>query len=85
MNRVRVGKHTNEDLAMLKMRVRAKNHADLQTASLYIMYKRKPCSEVNDVHLNSLNRDLVTAEAKDVVQKDVVCSRVREGYTRSEK
>ena len=64
LNRVRVGKHTNEDLAMLKMRVRAKNHEDLQTASLYIMCKRKPCSEMNDVHLNSLNRDLVTAEAK---------------------
>merc|ERR1711942_47687 len=63
LNRVRVGKHTKEDLDMLKMRVRAKNHADLQTASLYIMCKRKPCSEMNDVHLNSLVGDLFTAEA----------------------
>ena len=64
MNRVRVGKHTNEDLATLKKRVKAKDHADLQTASLYIMCKRKPCYKMNNGHINSLDEDLFTVEAK---------------------
>ena len=64
LNRVRVGKHTEDDVATLRTRVRPKDHADLKTANLYIVCKRKACGEINESHLNSLGGDLITIEAK---------------------
>ena len=49
---------------MLKTRVRAKDHEDLKTASLYIVCKRKECAEINTINLNSLDGELITIEAK---------------------
>merc|ERR1712240_550937 len=64
LNRIRVGQQTNEDIALLKTRVRAKDHEDLKTASLYIVYKRKECAEIDTNNLNSLDGELITIEAK---------------------
>merc|ERR1712240_120417 len=64
LNRIRVGQQTNEDIALLKTRVRAKDHEDLKTASLYIVCKRKECAEINTNNLNSLDGELITNQAK---------------------
>ena len=41
LNRVRIGEQTEEDLALLKTRVRPTNHPDLKEVNLYIVCKRK--------------------------------------------
>ena len=64
LNRVRVGKHTNDDIVTLKKQVRPKDHADLKTTNFYIMCKRKECAETNDAHLNLLEGELVIVQAK---------------------
>ena len=64
LNRVRVGKQTKEDIALLETRVRPKNHPDLKTASLFIVCKRKDCAEMNIQYLNSLGGELVIIQAK---------------------
>merc|ERR1712237_207742 len=50
LNRVRVGKHTYDDIVTLKKQVRPKDHADLRATNFYIMCKRKECAETNDAH-----------------------------------
>ena len=52
-----------EDIALLKTRVRPKNHPDLKNASLFIVCKRRDCAEMNDHYLNSLDGELVTIQA----------------------
>ena len=64
LNRIRVGQQTKEDIALLKTRVRPKNHPDLKKASLFIVCKRRDCAEMNAQYLNSLDGELVTIEAK---------------------
>ena len=43
LNRVRVGKHTEDDIKILEERVRSSNHKDVLNADLYIGGKRKQC------------------------------------------
>ena len=64
LNRIRVGQQTKEDIALLKTRVRPKNHPDLKNASLFIVCKRRDCAEMNAHYLNSLDGELVTIQAK---------------------
>ena len=64
LNRIRVGQHTKEDLAMLGTRVRPKDHEDLKSANLYIVCKRKECAEINTTNINSLDGELFIIEAK---------------------
>ena len=64
LNRIRVGKQTEEDIATLRTRVRPKDHADLKSANLYIVCKRKACAEINESYLNSLGGELITIQAK---------------------
>ena len=63
LNRMRVGEMTDEDIEMLKTRVRHKNHPDLQNVGLYIIPTRKACARYNAEHLNSLKGDEILLKA----------------------
>ena len=60
LNRIRVGKHTEEDIALLRTRVRLANNPDLKEVGLYIVCKRKECAKINEEYLNSLPGELLT-------------------------
>ena len=47
LNRVRVGEHTEDDLKILRERVRPHNHKDIADADLFIGGKRRQCAEIN--------------------------------------
>ena len=63
LNRIRIGAHTEEDVALLRTRVRSENHPDLQEAGLYIVCKRKECAKLNLKYLNSIEAELITVNA----------------------
>lgn len=63
LNRVRTGDHTDVDNAILTKRVRPKNHPDLKDVSLYIIPKKLPCAEINDIYINNLPGEMITAKA----------------------
>ena len=64
LNRVRVGKQTQEDIDLLRTRVRLANHPDLRKADLYIVCKRKECAQLNLEYLNSINGEMLKINAK---------------------
>ena len=64
LNRIRVGEQTQQDLDLLKTRVRDAKHPDLKKADLYIVCKRKECAKLNFDYLNSLNGELLEIKAK---------------------
>ena len=64
LNRVRVGKMTQEDLDLLETRVRSANHPDLRKADLFIVCKRKECARINFEYLNSLGGQLIEIKAR---------------------
>ena len=64
LNRVRVGNQRNDDIELLRTRVRPSNHKDLKAASLYIVCKRKDCARINEDYLNSINGELITLKAR---------------------
>ena len=64
LNRVRVGQQTPEDISTLKSRVRPKNHPDLKAASLFILCKRKDCTETNAKYLISLDGEMMSIQAR---------------------
>ena len=57
LNRIRIGQQNQEDLDLLKTRVRSKNHPDLKNA-LYIACKKKGVTEHNKKCLNTLQGNL---------------------------
>ena len=64
LNRIRVGKQTQEDLDLLRTRVRPENHPDLKNADLYLMCKRKDCAKRNLLDLNKLDGKMIKIKAK---------------------
>ena len=64
LNRIRVGKMTEEDISKLKTRVRPKNHPDLQEISLYIVPTRKACAKFNGEYLNSIEGEEIELKAR---------------------
>ena len=64
LNRIRVGKHTEEDIALLRTRVRLAKSPDLKEVGLYIVCKRKECAQINEEYLNSLPGELLTIKAR---------------------
>ena len=64
LNRIRVGKQTQEDLDLLRTRVRPENHPDLKNADLYLMCKRKDCARRNLLDLNKLDGKMIKIKAK---------------------
>ena len=64
LNRVRVGKHTPEDMDLLRTRVRNDKDPDMKTVDLLIECKRKECAQLNLKHLNSLDGKIIKIKAK---------------------
>ena len=64
LNRVRVGKQTEEDIKQLNTRVRSSKHADLKKADLFIVCKRKECAKLNMEYLNLLDGQLLEMKAR---------------------
>ena len=64
LNRIRVGKMTEEDIAKLKTRVRPKNHPDLKEISLYIVPTRKACAKFNGEYLKSIEGEEIELKAR---------------------
>ena len=62
MNRIRVGKHTEDDLNVLEERVRPENHSDLKEA-LVIACKHKDVHKHNELCLDQIENDLFTIKA----------------------
>ena len=63
MNRIRVGEQTNDDMELLKTRVRRANHPDLKEASLYIVCKRKDCAMINSQFLKKMKGESISIKA----------------------
>ena len=64
LNRIRIGKITEEDTNKLMTRVRPRNHPDLKNVSLYVVPIRKLSSKYNAEYLDSLQGDIVISKAK---------------------
>ena len=63
LNRMRVGKHTQEDLENLKSKIRQKGHPDLKGA-LFISAKVKPVTRFNEIALNKTQGKLYVSRAR---------------------
>ena len=63
LNRIRVGKLTEEDIAILKRRERPINHPDLKNVSLYIIPTRKSCAKYNKKYLEKLTETEIVLQA----------------------
>ena len=63
LDRIRVGEQTNEDIKLLKTRVRPKGHTDLREVSIYIVCKRKECALKNIKYQNSVKGELYKIKA----------------------
>ena len=63
LNRIRVGKQTQEDLESLRSRVRPKGNSDLK-AALFISAKVKPVTRFNEIALNKTPGKLYVSKAR---------------------
>ena len=64
LNRIRVGKQTQDDLNLLRTRVRPEKHPDLKTADLFIVCKRKECAKLNFAHMNKIDGKMIKLKAR---------------------
>ena len=64
LNRVRIGEHTEEDLELLRTRIRKANHKDLKKVEVHIGCKRKEVKEINDRYVIKLPGKLTVINAK---------------------
>ena len=67
LNRIRIGENTDEDINILRAKVRGKDHPDLKGA-LYIAAKKATVNEHNENCLNSSNEKLYEIEAKHFIK-----------------
>ena len=51
LNRIRIGKHTEDDMEVLETRVRKKGDIELETADLFIGGKRRQCFKLNEHYI----------------------------------
>ena len=65
LNRIRVGKPTQDDLENLRKQIRPANHPDL-TGAMYISCKNKEVDRLNTTRLNELSTPSVTFEALNI-------------------
>ena len=63
LNRIRIGQHTEEDLSLLRLRVRQEGDEELKDVGLYIVGTRKRCAKLNLDYLNSSKGELYTMKA----------------------
>ena len=64
LNRVRVGNHTQEDLDLLRTRIRNDKDPEMKSVDLLIECKRKECAKLNLSHLIALNGKILKIKAK---------------------
>ena len=65
LNRIRVGKHTQDDIEILKSRIRPKDHADLKGA-LFISAKVAPVAKFNEIALAKTKGRLYESRATHI-------------------
>ena len=63
LNRVRVDTYTEEDLELLKSRVRPRGHKDLKEIDIFITGKRKECSKANLLYIVKLPGSMIKLRA----------------------
>ena len=63
LNRVRVGKQTDDDIKKLKARIRPYGHADLEEVSIYIVCRKIDCARINNQYLDSLPGEEIALKA----------------------
>ena len=73
LNRIRIGKMTDDDVRILKTRVRPNMHPDLNHANLFIVPIRKACAKYNLNHINSL-------AGKEIILKAIHYHPTRKNY-----
>ena len=64
LNRIRVGKMTEDDIAKLKTRVRPKNHQDLKEVNLFIVPTKIACTRFNKEYLKALDGNEIKLKAR---------------------
>ena len=64
LNRIRVGKMSDEDISRLMKRVKPKKHRELKEVGLNIIPTRKYCATFNKEYLNSLPGEEIEMDAK---------------------
>ena len=62
LNRMRIGKHTKEDIELLQTRIRPEGHPDLEGAT-YISCINEVVNKFNNVRLSEMENDLLEVEA----------------------
>ena len=77
LNRLRIGAHTHEDIALLRSRVRPANHPDLKEADLHIVCKRRECARINveclakikgeGIHINAIHHHATQKSYKPMI------------------
>ena len=65
LNRIRMAKQTNQDLDVLKERVRKKGHKDLKD-SLFITAKKEPVAKYNEIQVCKLPGQLYISKATHI-------------------
>ena len=65
LNRVRVGKQTQDDIKLLETRIRPLGHPDLKGA-MYLSCKNVDVNKLNERGLNEINAELVTVDAINI-------------------
>ena len=68
LNRIRVGAQTEEDLKMLRSRVRRRNHPDLKSVNLHIVCTKKECGNINKFYLLNMNGEEMKIQARHHIQ-----------------
>ena len=63
LNRIRIDKHSIEDIELLETRIRPEGHPDLSNASLHIVCKRHQCEKRNMKYIDSLEGQLYKIRA----------------------
>ena len=63
LNRIIIGKITDEDITKLKTRVRPKNHPHLANVSLNFVPTKLACARYNQEYLDSLKGEEMQIEA----------------------
>ena len=63
LNRIRVGKHTQDDINLIESRVRPMKHKDIKEANLHIVCKRKECAKINLESLAKITAPMLILKA----------------------
>ena len=66
LNRIRIGKVTDDDCSLLETRVRSMNDPDLPTDAMYVTCTNAAVKEVNDARLQSLSTEYVVLHAINI-------------------